>query len=115
MNASTDEPKQRDGMLLAKLGYQTIVERARDVIFTLSSNGTITSLNPAFEDITGWPRAEWIRKPFAFIVHPDDLPSAVTFFQTVLKGESPHIRELRVLTKSGEYRIGEFQANPLQV
>ena len=115
MNASTDEPKQRDGMLLAKLGYQTIVERARDVIFTLSSNGTITSLNPAFEDITGWLRAEWIRKPFAFIVHPDDLPSAVTFFQTVLKGESPHIRELRVLTKSGEYRIGEFQANPLQV
>jgi len=93
--------------------YRNLVDTARDVIYTLSLDGKIKSLNPVFETITGWPRAEWIGREFSLIVHPDDLPRAVTFFKTVLDGRVPPTFELRVRTKSGAYVPGEFMATPL--
>ncbi len=93
--------------------YRSLVENAKDIICTLSTDGTITSLNPCFETITGWSLAEWVGKPFPPIVHPDDLPVALEFFQRVLRGETPPIFELRVRVKSGEYIPGEFTETPL--
>lgn len=92
--------------------YRSLVENARDVIFTLSADGTITSLNPAFEIITGLSRAEWIGKSFAQIIHPDDLPLAMEKFQSVLRGEEPYMFELRAFSKSGKYLVGEFMLTP---
>src|SRR5207237_3141003 len=93
--------------------YRSLVENAKDVIYTLSTDGRITSLNPCFETITGWPLADWMGKPFAPIVHHDDLPVALEFFQRVLRGETLPIFELRVRVKSGEYIHGEFTKTPL--
>jgi len=73
----------------------------------------VTSLNPAFETITGWSRADWIGKPFPSIVHPDDLSSALTAFHGALRGEVSSTLELRVRTRSGEYLVGEFIMPPL--
>jgi len=93
--------------------YRSVVENAKDVIYTLSTDGMITSMNPFFETITGWPLADWVGKPFPPLVHPDDLPIALEFFQRVLRGETPPIFELRVRAKSGEYIHGEFTMTPL--
>src|SRR6059058_2204930 len=60
--------------------YRSVVENAKDVIYTLSTDGMITSMNPFFETITGWPLADWVGKPFPPLVHPDDLPIALEFF-----------------------------------
>ena len=92
--------------------YRNMVETARDVIYTLSPDGTITSLNPAFEAATGWSRAEWIGKSFAQLVHPDDLSFVVERFQRSLQGEIAPAYELRIRSKSGEYGVGEIQAKP---
>ena len=92
--------------------YRNLVENAPEVIYTLATNGTITSLNPAFETITGWSRTEWLGKQFATILHPDDLPLGMKFFQRILQGETPQTFELRVLTKSSNYVVGEFIATP---
>jgi PAS domain S-box-containing protein len=48
--------------------YRSLVDRARDVIFTLSPDGRITSLNPAFETVTGLPAAEWVGRPFSALI-----------------------------------------------
>jgi two-component system, NarL family, sensor histidine kinase UhpB len=93
--------------------YRSLVENAKDIIYTLSTEGTITSLNPCFETITGWSLAEWVGRPFPPIVHADDLPVAVEFFQRVLRGETPPIFELRVRAKAGMYIHGEFTETPL--
>lgn len=92
--------------------YRSLVEPAKDVIYTLSLKGEINSLNPVFETITGWSRDEWIGKPFGPIIHPDDLPVAMGIFQDVLRGKTPSVYELRVLAKSGEYLVGEFTTTP---
>ena len=48
--------------------YRSLVDRARDVIFTLSRDGRITSLNPAFEVVTGLEAAEWVGRPFVELI-----------------------------------------------
>ena len=92
--------------------YRSIVETARDAIYTLDTESNITSLNPAFEAITGWSRNEVLGTSFVPLVHPDDLYIAVAAFQQVLAGEIPATFEVRVRAKSGQYRSGEFTAAP---
>jgi PAS domain-containing protein len=42
--------------------HRTLVENARDSIFSLAADGTILSLNPAFETITGWRQRRLARQ-----------------------------------------------------
>ncbi|WP_447978399.1 PAS domain S-box protein [Candidatus Nitrospira bockiana] len=93
--------------------YRTLIESATDVIYTLSLHGEITSLNPAFEASTGWDRQQCVGRHFADLVHPEDLPLAVNSFQQALAGREVPIFELRILAKSGQYRIGEFKQKAL--
>jgi len=94
--------------------YHTLIDTAPDIIYTRTAgDGMISMLNPAFETITGWPRDEWIGKTFADLVHPDDLQFATDTFEQILKGKNPPPYELRILTKSGTYIIGEFTIVPL--
>ncbi|MEM2879958.1 MAG: PAS domain S-box protein [Candidatus Bathyarchaeia archaeon] len=92
--------------------YRNLVEAAPDVIYTISSDGKIVSLNPAFERITGWKCEEWVGKPFVEIIHPDDVFEAVENFRKTLAGK-PEPVELRIRAKSGEYLVGEFISVPL--
>ena len=75
--------------------YRSLINNARDAIFTLAADGTFTSLNPAVEAIAKISRADWLGKPFAPMVHPDDLPRATEMFARVLKGEQVPVHELR--------------------
>ncbi len=104
VNAALRESEQR---------YRSLVDTARDVIYTLSADGTIKSLNPAFETITGWSCTEWIGKNFSPLVHPDDLPRALELLRAVLEGRVPPLFELGILAKSGAWVPGEFVATPL--
>ena len=75
--------------------YRSLVETARDAIFTIAADGTFTSLNPATETIGGLKRADWIGRPFAPLVHPDNLRLAEEMFQRVLNGKPAPVHELR--------------------
>ena len=90
-----------------------LVEAAPDVVYTISADGRFSSLNPAFERLTGWSCGEWIGRPFRDIVHPADLPLAVETFEAALRGQRPPGYELRIRSKSGNYLVGEFTSTPL--
>ncbi|GAB4459396.1 MAG: response regulator [Anaerolineae bacterium] len=93
--------------------YRHLVEYAPDVVYTVSPEATLTSLNPAFEKITGWPCAEWLERPFGPLLHPEDLPVALTVHQQMLQGATIPIFELRIRTRQGGYVVGEFITTPL--
>ena len=76
--------------------YRNLIENAPDVVYTISENGTLASLNPAFERLTDWKRSEWIGKSFASLIHPDDLNTAMETFEKTLHGECLPPYELRV-------------------
>ena len=112
LNDITERQRTEQSLFDSEQRYRNLVENAPDVIFTLSPDGTITSLNPAFETITGWSRSEWLGKVFTAILRPDDLSRGLEFFRSVLKGEKTAPFELGVLEESGDYLTAEFTITP---
>ncbi|MCF6158071.1 MAG: PAS domain S-box protein [wastewater metagenome] len=111
-NEIVDRRHAEEELYESRERYRSLVENALDVIFTLARDGMITSLNPAFETITGWSRNEWMHKHFFPLIHPDERSLALGLFRTVLQGGTVPTFELRILCKSGEYAVGEFKATP---
>ncbi len=93
--------------------FQSLVTHSLDIIYTIARNGTVTSLSPAFEKVTGWKPEEWVGRHFGSLVHPDDLPKLEEQRQRVLSGEELPPGEVRVRVKSGGIRLVEFQSGPL--
>ncbi|MEK6374970.1 MAG: PAS domain S-box protein [Acidobacteriota bacterium] len=64
--------------------YRSIVEQANDIIFTLTSDRKITSLNPAFTRLTGYAAGEWLARDFVDLIAPDHRPQAAEQFAQAL-------------------------------
>ncbi len=92
--------------------YRTLVDTARDVIFTLAPDGTLTSLNPSFETFTGWSRAAWLGRSFEGLMTEDDVPRALDLFRHVLRGEALRAIRLRVHTRAGQALVVELNMSP---
>ena len=93
--------------------YRMLVDSSLDLIFTISSEGIILSLNPAFEKITGWRAEEWIGKKCSSLVHPDDVVLMSERVCRSIHGDNLPPVEIRVRTKSGGLRVLEFRSAPL--
>lgn len=104
--------KTSHDLRLSEQRYRSLMESMPDIIFTLSLDGNFTSLNSAFEKITGWPKEEWIEKPFTQLVHSDDSLPVLKIFQNVLQGHPASLHEMRIRMHSGEYMVGEFSLSP---
>ncbi len=95
--------RTEDTLRRSEQRYRHLVEAARDAIFTLAADGTLTSLNLAFETMTGWTIAEGLDQPFAQLIHPDDSASVQNLLQRVFQGAEAPLFELRIRKPSGEY------------
>jgi len=94
--------------------YRGLVESARDGIFTLAPDGTITSANRAFNRSTGWSGDEWIGRPFSDLLHPEDRSRTTRLFESLMRGEAvafPFI-ELRLAASGGGYIPMEITTTP---
>lgn len=94
--------------------YAELVRNAHDAIYTLSTAGYLTSLNPAFETITGWKAEDWIGKSFTDIIHPDDWEVSKKAFDQAIHGNAVSPYEIRIRRSDGQYLIAEFTASPLR-
>jgi len=92
---------------MAEEKFGKLIEAARDVIYTISTEGRLLTLNKAFEDITGLQRKDWIGKEFSGLIHPDDLQLGMERYQSTISGESLESYEIRFRNKSGGYLYGE--------
>jgi PAS domain S-box-containing protein len=94
--------------------YRTVVQTVRDVIFRADWDGRFTMLNPAWEEITGFPVAESLGTSFLDYIHPEDRRAHLEQFLPLVRGQSAYIRhEVRYLTKEGESRWIEMHARAL--
>ncbi len=109
-NEIAERRRVEDALGESEARYRNLVETAMDIIFTILPDMRISSLNSAFEKITGRPVSEWIGKEFTELVHPDDLEFAVEMFKETMAGKENPSGEVRVRTKWGGYRMLEFKA-----
>ncbi len=97
----------------AEARFRRLVESAPDLIHMTAPDGTILSLNPAFEDLTGWRPEEWVGRKFYEFIHPDDLADVAEQVQDMLRGNHAAPAQARIRTKSGEYITVENISVPL--
>ena len=104
------EGLERDAMRLqlveSEHRFRTVIEGAAEIIFMLSPTGLITSLNPAFEAITGFAVDSWIGRNVLDLVHPDDRDAMVGVFLNVLHGQRVEM-SVRLLDREGHMLVVE--------
>ena len=83
----------------------------RDVVFSLTPEGVITILNPAFQESTGLEPGEWIGRPYIELVHPDDQARAEEQLQAALAGQPRDGPPLRLKSSLG-WLLAEFRSAP---
>ncbi|MCM2301949.1 MAG: PAS domain S-box protein [Flavobacteriaceae bacterium] len=99
----------------SEIQFRSIFEKSRNVIYVISLEGKLISINPAFEILTGWSISDSINKLFTQLVHPDDFDLAMSAFLNTIEGKEVKPYELRILCKSGEYIFGEFTPSLLKI
>ena len=92
--------------------YRQLVNSIQEIIFTLTPEGIITSLNPAFEEQTGWSCSDYINKPFFGILHPDEITPVLKIFESFSVGDKFTNYGIQIKTKSGKYLVYEGMITP---
>lgn len=113
MNTSNGDPAdlKKQSEILNK-HYSRLVASISEGVSVVTLNGVITSLNPAFATLSGWPTSQLIGKHIQSLIHPADLPLTIERLQRLSNGESVPPGKLRLLQSSGEYRPVEVVAQP---
>jgi PAS domain S-box-containing protein len=96
-----ERERARTALAVSEERHREVVEGASEVIFTVSIDGVLTSLNAAFTNITGWPATDWIGRRFLELMHPDDGERAAELFSTVIAQQESINAQLRVLGRHG--------------
>jgi PAS domain S-box-containing protein len=110
INNDSEELKQQ--IMRLEEDYQRLVASISEGVSVITLDGIIASLSPAFESLTGWPPTQLIGSHFRSFIHPADLPLAIDRFQRIQNGEQLPPTKMRLLQKSGEYRIVEVSSQP---
>lgn len=109
----TERKHYEDALHLSEERYRAIYNGVGDIIYTISSEASFTSLNRAFEEITRWQASQWVGRSFVELLCPKDLPLVREVFERCLQGKTVSSFEFRIRTNSGEYVELEANATPL--
>lgn len=92
-----ERERARGALAVSEQRYREVVEGASEIIFTMDAEGRFTSLNAAFEHVTGWPCKEWLGRPFAPLIHPDDAPRVMDLLHSLVDHQESVAMEVRLL------------------
>ncbi len=101
----------------ARQEVERIFSTSIDMIGSSNFEGYFVSLNPAWEETTGYTLEELMSQPFASFVHPDDVEATIAETAKMAEGALVLAFENRYLCKDGTYKwiswraIPDFEAN----
>ena len=78
------ERERARGMIIeSERRFRAVIEGASEIIFSVSPEGIILGLNPAWETVTGYTPAEWVGKRFDALIPDEEKPSIYALFQSI--------------------------------
>ena len=92
--------------------YKRIVENTSDVIMLTQSNGVISYMSPACENILGYAPEELVGK-VPNIFHPDDVKKVNETLSQAVNGNGGSDLEYRIKTKDGETKWVSHSWSPM--
>ncbi len=111
--AELEERKRAERSLRgSEARYKRLLEEVWDVVYTLSLDGRILSLNPAFEELTGHPVDDWIGKSVLPLFHPEEREIVLARLQLLsTQFPSPPPTTRSIYKKNGETMLIEFASS----
>jgi PAS domain S-box-containing protein len=96
--------RSEQALLESREQYYTVFNNVKEVIFQTDMEGRWTLLNPAWQEVTGFPVAESIGKSALDYVHPDDVQKGLELSVALTSREKEYIRHiLRYLNDDGGF------------
>jgi PAS domain S-box-containing protein len=86
---------------LASAAHNRLFEMTRDLFGVATFEGYLKTINPAWANVLGRPTDELVSRPFADIIHPDDLATTGEVVETLMRGEPVHQFHVRLLKADG--------------
>lgn len=95
-----------------------VAERSaeRDRLWTLSEDmlaradysGMMSAVSPAWQRVLGWSQDELLTRPYATLMHPDDMPPTLDAITRMRDSGEPARFENRIATKDGTFKPIEW-------
>lgn len=73
----------------------------RDLFGVATFDGRLETINPAWSSVLSRSAEELLSRPFAEIIHPDDLGTTGAVVETLMRGEPVHQFQVRLLRADG--------------
>ncbi len=109
------ERKEVEALLeVTEQRYRRVIELASEVFFATDRHGRITSLNPAFEAMTGFRSQDWLGRPFLPLLDQQHFEEAQLYFGRVIAGEQVPVARYRLLGAGGRVRVVEVSSSALR-
>ncbi len=93
--------------------FMRIAERSSDALFTLDLSGRITYVSPAAERIDGRRLEDILGKSFHSFVHESDVPKTIRALSKVMKGQTVHALDIKLLRGDGSLVNVEVDASSI--
>ena len=88
--------------------FNSLIASTGVMVWEIDAAGTLVSISPTFETITGRSPADWIGRRFDLLLHPDDRATAIQMHRRASSGETLPRYELRVSTETSDSVDCEF-------
>lgn len=105
----TEQKKAEEALKSSEERYRKLVESSPESILTYNLSGHITSCNSKTEEITGFPKEEFLGKHFTElpVFERKQIHQFIVLFPKVLKGKLKDPIQFSFITKEGEHRLAE--------
>lgn len=94
--------------------FQGVVENGHDLIFTLSAEGSISSVNRVVSEIAGWQPEEMVGKFFVDLLRPGQQLKVYQYVSAISQQNGQESIEANLRTKSGGEVILEIRISQLK-
>ena len=95
--------------------HQQIVGNLTEIVFRIDRAARWTFLNPAWEQVTGYPVAETIGRWAMELITPDDLPDTIDRFNQLAVGQiDQFLLNRRFRRRDGEWREVEIEVRAMR-